>query len=180
MADTERTLTDLLTNLFQDGQSDNSITANDIRDLIVSLAPAYGSMYVSSAAETTISGVDTPTKAAGTTTAGVKLRDFTHANNRLTYTGVPTRAFIISLSATITSASSNQSLAFHIAKTGSVAVASLQRRKIATGSDEGSVSVMVELELATNDYVEFFVENKTGSGNITVELMNLEVRSLIE
>lgn len=36
MADTIRTENDLLTNLFQDGQAPNSITAQDVRDLIVS------------------------------------------------------------------------------------------------------------------------------------------------
>lgn len=37
MVDTVRTELDLLTNLFQDGQADNSITAQDIRDFIVSV-----------------------------------------------------------------------------------------------------------------------------------------------
>lgn len=36
MTDTIRTQLDLLNNLFQDGQPANSITANDVRDLIVS------------------------------------------------------------------------------------------------------------------------------------------------
>lgn len=40
MVNTIRTQTDLLTNLFQTGQADGSITAQDIRDLIVSLG--YG------------------------------------------------------------------------------------------------------------------------------------------
>lgn len=38
MPDTVRTIPDLLTNLYQDGQAPNSITAQDHRDLIVSLA----------------------------------------------------------------------------------------------------------------------------------------------
>lgn len=37
MVDTVRTEPDLLDNLFQDGQADHSITAQDIRDLIVSV-----------------------------------------------------------------------------------------------------------------------------------------------
>lgn len=37
MADTIRTEADLLANLFQDGQADGSITAQDMRDLIVSM-----------------------------------------------------------------------------------------------------------------------------------------------
>jgi hypothetical protein len=37
MVDTVRTLEDLLTNVFQDGQADGSISAQDIRDLLVSI-----------------------------------------------------------------------------------------------------------------------------------------------
>lgn len=36
MTNTVRTISDLLTNLFQDGQQDKSISAQDVRDLIVS------------------------------------------------------------------------------------------------------------------------------------------------
>ena len=42
MVDTVRTRSDLLTALFQDGQSANSITAQDMRDLIVSLSNRGG------------------------------------------------------------------------------------------------------------------------------------------
>ena len=43
MVDTVRTQTDLLTNLFQDGQAANAITAQDVRDLIVSMPANSGS-----------------------------------------------------------------------------------------------------------------------------------------
>lgn len=42
MVDTQRTMQDLLDNLFQDGQAANSITAQDIRDLIVSISSMQG------------------------------------------------------------------------------------------------------------------------------------------
>lgn len=42
MVDTVRTRSDLLTNLFQDGQADSSITEQDMRDLIVSHIPRGG------------------------------------------------------------------------------------------------------------------------------------------
>ena len=37
MVDTQRTLADLLANLFQDGQAAREITANDMRDLLESV-----------------------------------------------------------------------------------------------------------------------------------------------
>jgi hypothetical protein len=45
MVDTIRTQADLLTNLFQNGQTDGSITANDIRDLIVSIDSIQGHQW---------------------------------------------------------------------------------------------------------------------------------------
>lgn len=42
MADTVRTVTALLTTLFQNGQAADSITPQDMRDLIVSLAIQNG------------------------------------------------------------------------------------------------------------------------------------------
>lgn len=45
MVDVVRTESDLLTNLFQDGQADYSITAQDIRDLIVSIKYLNGDAW---------------------------------------------------------------------------------------------------------------------------------------
>lgn len=45
MVDTQRTRQDLLDNLFQDGQAVNSITAQDIRDLIVSIENIQGHFW---------------------------------------------------------------------------------------------------------------------------------------
>jgi|GEM_PF-5981950 len=42
MADTVRTRSDLLTNLFQDGQADSSITEQDMRDFIISVVNRGG------------------------------------------------------------------------------------------------------------------------------------------
>ncbi len=179
MVDTERTLADLLT-IFADGQGAGSITEQDMRDLIVSLVPAYGSMYISTAIETSIATISTPVKALGTTTAGVALRDFTHAANRLTYTGVPDRAFIITVSLSLTAVANDQVLAFHIAKNGAVLAASEIQRKAAKGADVGAASVVVEVELATNDYVELWVENTSGNTDLTVEFMNFEIRGILE
>ncbi len=180
MADTERTLNDLLTNLFQDGQGAGSISEQDMRDLIVSLIPGYSSMYISSSAETSIAGVNTPVKVAGTTTEGAKLRDFTHTNGRLTYTGAPIRAFIITAALSFTVAANSKVIAFHIAKNGTPIAASEQHRKAGIGADVGSTTVLVEVELNTDDYVELFVENTTDDTNATVLFMNMELRGLVE
>ena len=57
MADTKRTSTDLLTNLFQDGQT-AGISAQDLRDLIVSLDSSYIAVSATYTILTTDSTVD--------------------------------------------------------------------------------------------------------------------------
>jgi hypothetical protein len=52
MVDTVRTVTSLLTTLFQDGQASGSITPQDLRDMIVSLASFIGHVRVVTAAGT--------------------------------------------------------------------------------------------------------------------------------
>ncbi len=178
MVDTERTLAQLLV-IFQDGQAAGSISEQDVRDLLVSLVPAYGSMYISTAIETVVAAQDTPLKALGTTTAGDALHHFTHAANRLTYTGAPNEEFIVNIALSLTAAQNNQELAFHIAKNGSVIAASEIHRKAAVGGDIGAASVMVEIDMATNDYVELWVENKSSDTNLTIEFMNFEVRGIL-
>jgi hypothetical protein len=178
MVDTERTLAELLV-IFEDGQGAGSISEQDVRDLIVSLVPAYGSMYVSTAIETAVAAQNTPLKALGTTTAGDALHHFTHAANRLTYTGTPDRDFTITVALSLTAAQNNQVLAFHIAKNGAVIAASEIQRKAATGADIGAASVMVEIDLSTNDYVELWVENKSADTNLTIEFMNFEIGGIL-
>lgn len=179
--DTERSVNDLLTTLFQDGQSVGSITAQDMRDLIVSMQPAEGGMYISTSAETTISAVDTPTLITGTYTAVSGLHDFTvSAAGRVTYTGTNDRFVEVMCSISFTSASNNVIVAAHIAKNGTVVAQSEQQHKVGTGSDVGLMTFMAEIEMSTNDYVEPFIENKTGSGNLTAEFLNCGVIGFIE
>lgn len=138
----------------------------------------YGSMYISSSAETTIGAQNTPVKAAGTTTAGVTIKSMAHSVGRLTYTGAPTLPVLVCISLSLISAGNNKVLAFHIAKNGSVIASSEQHRKAATGGDVGSVSLTVEVELSTDDYIELWVENKTDAVNMTVEFMNMSIEGL--
>tara|TARA_R100000781_G_scaffold370_2_gene577 strand:+ start:226 stop:462 length:237 start_codon:yes stop_codon:yes gene_type:complete len=56
MTDTSRTVSALVTNLFQDGQAAGSITPQDLRDLVETCQVKHGSIYLSTAGSTTISG----------------------------------------------------------------------------------------------------------------------------
>lgn len=173
MADTRRSLTALQA-LLADNNT-GAISPQDVRDLLVSAAPPYGSIYLSSSSETSIGGIGTWTKAAGTTTS-TNLKEFTMpASNRLTYTGTPDVHVHVAVSVSMTSASNNQTVGLRIGKNGSAAgtdaVASEVRRFVSTGADIGSTAIHFDTMMSTNDYLELFVANHTSTGNLTIGYM---------
>lgn len=187
MADTVRTLTDLLTNLFQDGQATGSIVAQRMRDLLVSVAPSHGSFYVSSAAATVVAVAGTYTKVLGTTTLNPNsdLVDMP-ANNRLRYTGAAAKHFGIDCSFSVTSPSSNQVMGVRIwhyddsAGSGAYLDFSEIRRKIGTGTDIGAASCHADVEMETNDYVELHLTNYTGTNNIQLDYMYMRMFGFLD
>jgi hypothetical protein len=124
--------------------------------------PSYGQIYVSASALTTISAINTPTKIAGTYTANL-LKDFTHATGRMTYTGTATKTFLITFHSYITTSTSN-SYNITLAKNGtSIADPHMQFTQVQNRLPSHSTMV----SLATNDYIEAFVENKSADTDIT-------------
>ncbi len=180
MADTKRTSTDLLTNLFQDGQAAASITPADVRDLIVSMISPFGSLAMTTPAATTITVPGTYYKAAGTTTISTTTESVTDGsvNNRLVYTGTPDRHFQVVVALSMTCASSNQVLGMKIAKNGTVIDESIIRRKVGTGSDVGAAALIADVSLSTNDYVELFVTNETTTGAVTIDEVCMSIHGL--
>lgn len=173
MADTRRSLSALQTALADN--TTGAIAAQDIRDLLVSCAPPYGSMYISSSSATAIGGSGTYTKAAGTTTS-TNLKEFDMpASNRLRYTGTPDVHVHVAVSVSMTTASNNVVVGLRVGVNGSAAgtdaVASTVIRKVGTGSDIGSTAVHFDTMLSTNDYIELFVSNNTSATNITIDNM---------
>lgn len=169
MVDTQRTKSALAALLADNITQD--ISPQDVRDFLESMHLAYGVMYVSTDAATSIAVIDTFVKVAGTTTQ-VAARNFTHSNNRLTYTGTPDINATCLVSFSMTSAGSNQEVDFKIAKNGVVIDDTLIRRKIGTGSDLGAAHVQGFTSLSTNDFVELWVANHSAISNVTVNFMH--------
>lgn len=142
-----------------------------------SAAVGYATMN-GNATATTIGTVATPVKAAGSTTfqTGVSQK-FSHSDNRLTYTGAITRRFRVTIIQSMLSGNNNQ-IGTYVAKNGSILAASeIYTTTSGTGRSE-NVTVQAIVELAQNDYVESWVENDTGTNNITVEDMTMIVEAL--
>lgn len=170
MADTQRTKTDLIDNIFPDGQANGSITAQDMRDLIESVTPSIGSMYFSTPSATTISVATTEYKAAGTTTleSGSGHRFSMPVDNRLIYTGTATNDCLINVSFSATVDGNNQDLRFMIYQNGAKDAGSEVSRTWGTGTDVGSASISFYKHMDTNDYVELYIANDTGTNDITI------------
>jgi len=135
---------------------------------------SHADYYVSSSAETTISSIGAAVKVAGTTT-NVTAKNFTHTDNRATYTGKDTHVFQVTASISMTSAGNNVVASLFVYKNGSVIAASEQQRRVNTGTDVGNAALNVMVELAENDYIEIWIANETTTANFTVEYMNVAV-----
>lgn len=174
---TSRTSTDLLTNIFQDGQGPGAISASDMRDLIESVRNPFMGVYVSTPAATTISVAGTAVKMAGTTTVTSKTDDMdaNAASNRVRYTGTVMRHFHVVAQATLTFVTGvNQNAVLQVyhfdasAGTGSLIVHSEARADIG-GGDEFQVTTHADVMLDTNDYLEIWVANAANTNNMQAE-----------
>lgn len=172
MVDTLRSLSALQTLL-----ADNSVGAispQDVRDMLVSLQPPFGSLYVSTSAATTITIAGTYYKAAGTTTAVNLSSDFTMpANNRLQYNGASPRHMHIAATLSMTTAGTNDILGVALAVDDSVLTHSIIRRFVGTGSDIGSTALHGDVMLSSGSYIEVFVTNVSAAETVTLDYMYL-------
>lgn len=178
MADTVRTLAALKTLL-----ADNTtglISPQDLRDLLVSLIPGHGSIYISAPAATTIAQAGTFVKAAGTTTAAHLDTAFDMpADNRLRYVGATAVHATVSVTLSFTCAGNNQDLAFQIHKNGDPVTGSHISVKIGTGTDERSTALHVDADLAQNDYLEVWITNATGTAAVTLTHLYLHAATTL-
>lgn len=141
------------------------------------LSHSMGEIYWNdNATATSISTANTYTKVAGTSVLSVNT-NFDNdggTSNRLRYTGATTRMFHVAVSVSFTTANNSQEIAFRVVKNGTTQLnAGTAVRKTGTGTDIGSTALHVVAELATNDYIELFTENRTGTSDPTVVEMNM-------
>ncbi|WP_300661804.1 hypothetical protein [Fluviicola sp.] len=136
---------------------------------------AGGNMYITVPVATTFASAGTPVKALGTTNSSNLYRMTHPTNNRLTYVGSKTRAFMISSSMSITQPSSNRYFSFYIAKNGVIIPESRQDVKVINSTDQVSLTISCWATLAPNDYVEVWVENQSATTTLTIQTLNLSM-----
>jgi hypothetical protein len=137
---------------------------------------ATGNLYLTSAAVTNFSGVNTPTKVLCTTSAVGLFRVSSPANNQLVYTGTKTRRFAVTGSVSVTAQSANKYFSFYIYKNGVKLPESEQAMRLSTGVDKGSLTITCTVQLSTNDYIEIWAANTSDGSSMTVETLNLTIK----
>jgi hypothetical protein len=140
-----------------------------------------GHMFmINNTTDTTIGtpNVNVWVKAAGTTTAGENNSPrWTHTTNRLTYTGNVTGDFVVTSTATVRAAATNQVISIGIAKNGTIVDNSETTIRTAVTNQEYPGSSQTVLEMSTGDFVEFFVRN-TSSTNVRVADLSVIINKI--
>ena len=106
------------------------------------------------------------------------------ATGRLRYTGAQTAHFHLGATISLSGAGSNDVMSAVLYKNGTVngndeftagtaLVAGIVTRKLGASGDVGSTAIHVMVSLAQNDYIELAIQNESGTGNITIEDMNI-------
>ena len=172
MVDTKRSSSDLVTNLFQDGQSEGSISEQDLRDFIVSMKAPYGAAdFEANATETTINTINVFEAIAGTFVASANLHEITvnAAGGVFTYTGAPDRHFHIVSQMSFITAANNKVIKYQWYKNDTTALTVPIEVKVGTGTDIGTASIHADAMLSTNDTLTLKVANSTDATNLTVQ-----------
>ena len=144
----------------------------------ISNSSSVGNMYMfGNATVTPIAASGTAYKVLGTTTANAINQRFSHASNRLTYTGEVVRDFMITLTGSV-SCGNNKVVGMYVAKNGAIIP---EAETYGTTDGNGrlqNITVQGVTELSVNDYIEIWVENDTDTTDVTVEILNAIVKPL--
>lgn len=195
MADTSRTVTDMASNLFQDSQAAGSITPQDLRDFLETCQAKQGSIYVSTAGATTIAAQanvtpDSLTNMVAVETGGTftlstapTANEFDmNTDGQLRYTGTPTTNvfFTASIMLEIVTAVVDHELVMAVTKNGTIVTGAKTGGfcpRVTTNSVPMSISGFASM--ATNDYLNLWVGNVDGTGNVVARMAQLTAHSLV-
>ena len=195
MADTSRTVSDLVTNLFQDSQAAGSISPQDLRDFIESTQTKQGSIYLSTAGSTTIAGQANVTPSSLTNMVAVETGGtFTlstaptanefdmNTDGQLRYTGTPTVNvfFTASVMLEMDTAAVDKELVMAVTKGGTIITgAKIGGFAPATTVNSVPMSVSGYASMATNDYLNIFIGNVDSTDNVTCRMAQLTAHTLV-
>ena len=139
-------------------------------------AQVRGQVYMQgNSTATVIASTATPVLVAGTWTVDLSTNATCTTAGRITYTGTTTQILKINAALSLDPASgSNQNLQVYLYKNGAAIAGSRIESKINHGEHK-EVSLVYQISMATNDYIEIYVQNSTATNNITVSRAVLSI-----
>jgi hypothetical protein len=139
-------------------------------------AQVRGQVYMQgNSTATVIASTATPVLVAGTWTVDLSTNATCTTAGRITYTGATTQILKINAALSLDPASgSNQNLQVYLYKNGSAIAGSRMEAKINSGEHK-EVSLVYQISMAINDYIEIYVQNSTATNNITVSRAVLSI-----
>lgn len=114
-------------------------------------------------------------KAVALTTSGSLTSKFTNTDNRATYTGAIEKIFKGTATLSL-SAGNNDRIGVYFAKNGVLVTESEMYATTDSNGELVNVTVQALVSLATNDYLEIFVENDSAAVDIIVSDMNVIIQ----
>jgi hypothetical protein len=97
---------------------------------------------------------------------------------RFTYTGVTADEFLVICGISGTTSSGTQTINHYIAKNGTSITASKTQREYTSTAVGSPTPCMAIIELSTNDYIELYIENITGTNNWDSSILNMTIQAL--
>ena len=140
------------------------------------VAVARGQVYMQgNATATVIASTATPVLVAGVWTVDLQTNMTCTTAGRITYTGTTTQVLDINAAVSLDPVSgANQNLQVYLYKNGAAIAGSRIESKINTGEHQ-AVPLVYKISMATNDYIEIYVQNSTATNNITVSRAVLSI-----
>lgn len=174
MAETQRTLADLLSRLPDNITGD--ISPEDVRDIVATFAADHAEISLSAAAVTNVAVAGTYYKCAGTTvlTAIPAAHNFTMpVDNRLTYTGTAERIVHVACNFSMSVLGNNKLMKFRLARNGVTIPESEIQRWVSTGTDIGAASCQSLCTATVGDFIELWGANATDTTNFRIEAFQM-------
>lgn len=174
MADsqTQRSLASLLALLPI--QTDKEIGEQDIRDLVETLRPNIGQIYITAAGVVTITDTVSYFDANGTFALSTASENFDlQTTGRLRYIGIAPRKVAVDCSFSYSVAGANQLLHFRLALNGTPLADSEITRDVGSSGDQGSSPLVGAIMMSNGDFVTLEVRNESSTADVTFEHLTL-------
>lgn len=156
-------------------------TKGYVDDTVNAATPTIQIYMIDNATATTIGAANTPTKASGTTTLKSGNVSFDMpTNNRVRYTGTDTITVGVNIAASISSGNATQTIGGYLYKNGANSGGGFKQESTTSTATTSRTAYNAYgyVEMATNDYLEFWVENQTAGNNVTVRQLQITVGSV--